>query len=70
MSFHANDLTVFSFPSLQFQHSDLDQSEVDNNCKKLSLAITMLNQLITNFLHCYESELRHWCNRPKAKKSG
>eukprot|EP00112_Aurelia_sp_Birch-Aquarium-sp1_P001812 Seg1197.6 transcript_id=Seg1197.6/GoldUCD/mRNA.D3Y31 product="HAUS augmin-like complex subunit 7" protein_id=Seg1197.6/GoldUCD/D3Y31 len=54
----------------QFQHSDLDQSEVDNNCKKLSLAITMLNQLITNFLHCYESELRHWCNRPKTKKSG
>jgi len=54
----------------KYKLSQPSQHEVDGYCKKLSLAITMLNQLVVNFLHCYESELRHWCNRPKAKKSG
>eukprot|EP00794_Sanderia_malayensis_P015772 gene15772-17363_t len=54
----------------KFQAAELCQSDIDQHCKKLSLAITMLRQLITNFLHCYEINLKQWCNRPKAKKSG
>ncbi|XP_065068465.1 uncharacterized protein LOC135693815 isoform X2 [Rhopilema esculentum] len=65
-----NTMKEYNRVKKKFQCNELTQSELDGYCKKFSLTITMLNQLINNFLHCYESDLRHWCNRPKVKKSG
>ena len=38
--------------------------------KTLSLSLTTMAQVVSGFLHCFETEMKPWCRRPAPSLSG
>ncbi|KAK3754475.1 hypothetical protein QZH41_018990, partial [Actinostola sp. cb2023] len=48
---------------------DADPSTREKVNKTLNLALTTMSQVVTSFIHCYESEMKSWCYRSQPKLS-
>nr|XP_058964913.1 HAUS augmin-like complex subunit 7 [Pocillopora verrucosa] len=43
---------------------DADTVTVEKVSKTLSLSLTTMAQVVSGFLHCFETEMKPWCKRP------
>jgi len=43
---------------------DADAITVEKVSKTLSLSLTTMSQVVSGFLHCFETEMKPWCRRP------
>lgn len=43
---------------------DADAITVEKVSKTLSLSLTTMAQVVSGFLHCFETEMKPWCRRP------
>ena len=49
---------------------DADTVTVEKVSKTLSLSLTTMAQVVSGFLHCFETEMKPWCKRPAPVLSG
>ena len=56
--------------SFQAPLCDADAITIEKVSKTLSLSLTTMAQVVSGFLHCFETEMKPWCRRQAPVLSG